>query len=88
MANSRNKLILLSIVILLLILVFPFDSAAQCPACRAAVESNMKDGGEKVVGTGLNKGILVLLSAPYLLIGGLLIVWRKKSKVKNDEQPS
>lgn len=63
----------------------PVLSEAQCPACRAAVESNMKEGGEKVVGSGLNKGIIVLLSAPYLLIGGLLIVWRKKSKIKSEE---
>jgi hypothetical protein len=37
--------------------------------CRTQVESNI-DGQGKVVGRGLNDGILYLMSIPYLVLGG------------------
>jgi hypothetical protein len=44
--------------------------AAQCPMCKTALESNMKDG-EKPKGTGINKGILYLLAMPFLAFIGI-----------------
>lgn len=49
------------------------DLFAQCPMCRSAVESGLKEEGN-TIGIGLNDGIIYLLAAPYLLvlvIGGL-----------------
>lgn len=54
--------------------------AAQCPMCRGAVESAMKDKNN-TKGKGLNKGILYLLATPYLavaLVGGAW--WYNKKK--------
>ncbi len=51
------------------------DISAQCPMCRMSAETNLKNGGTQ--GKGLNKGILYLFAAPYLLIGGLGYVWYK-----------
>lgn len=48
---------------------------AQCPMCRIAAESNMKNGGAH--GKGLNAGILFMLAMPYLIVGGVGLVWYK-----------
>ena len=43
---------------------------AQCPMCKAALTSNLDHAKNKpVVGYGINKGILMLLATPYVLIG-------------------
>lgn len=58
----------------MLVLIFIFASGllsiqAQCPMCRASLESNRASGGKE--GNGINKGIIYLLVFPYLLIGSL-----------------
>jgi len=65
---------------LLLLAVLSVDLLAQCPMCRMAAETNLQNGGTE--GRGLNKGILYMLSLPYILIGTLGFIWwrnRKKS---------
>lgn len=54
---------------------------AQCPMCKTAVESAMKDKNN-MKGRGLNKGILYLLSMPYLAVGIVGVMWYKNSKKK------
>jgi hypothetical protein len=44
-------------------------ASAQCAMCKTQVESNINGQG-KVVGRGLNDGILYLMSIPYLVLGG------------------
>jgi len=51
---------------------------AQCPMCKTAVESGMKDGHTK--GKGLNDGILYLLATPYLAIAVIGAAWYYKRK--------
>ena len=54
---------------LFLSLVFIFYSAyikSQCAMCKAVVESNLESGDD--IGSGLNDGILYLMSAPYLVV--------------------
>ncbi|PCJ67898.1 MAG: hypothetical protein COA58_01800 [Bacteroidetes bacterium] len=50
---------------------------AQCPMCKTAIESGMKDGHTK--GRGLNDGILYLLATPYLAIAAIGGVWYYKN---------
>jgi hypothetical protein len=45
------------------------DSFAQCAMCRSQVESSIEGEG-KVVGRGLNDGILYLMTIPYFILGG------------------
>lgn len=71
----------LSITIFALILISATASQAQCPMCKASVESNLKDGGN--TGKGLNSGIMYLLAAPYLAMAGISFLWYKKFKKKN-----
>lgn len=56
------------------------DINAQCSVCRLGAESHI-DHRENDRGRGLNKGILYLMSVPYLM-GGIagVIWWRNKKK--------
>ena len=44
---------------------------AQCPMCRATAEKSD-------YARSLNTGILYLLFAPVVFLGGVLIIWIKK----------
>lgn len=57
---------------------------AQCPACKTAIESNMKEG--QTTGLGLNDGILYLLAAPYLLFGTVIFLWFRNKRKQQQEQ--
>jgi len=80
-----QKLIALTIMgfLILLFLCVGVDVEAQCPMCRLSAESNLAHGGTE--GKGLNKGILYMFCAPYLLVGTLgFIWWRNKYKNVDD----
>ncbi len=55
------------------------NALAQCPMCKTAVESNLKNEGA-TAGLGLNDGILYLLGAPYLLFGTAFFIWYMKKR--------
>jgi len=73
-----NKVVRLSILIFVILFIVLVDSYAQCPMCRAAAETNLQSGGTE--GKGLNKGILYMLTLPYLLIGTIGFLWWKNKK--------
>ena len=75
---------LLIFTILFFVLFFAaFDLSAQCAMCKGAAETNLKQGGGDPA--GLNKGILYMLSMPYLLVGGIGYWWWRNRK-KEQEQ--
>ena len=53
---------------------------AQCAMCKAAVEANLKDGGQ--AGAGLNQGILYLMAMPYIamLLFGIFYYFQNQNK--------
>ncbi|MBP7513621.1 MAG: hypothetical protein KA791_03685 [Flavobacteriales bacterium] len=60
-------------LLLLLLLVLPPDALAQgCAMCKATVESGQDQsgvfGGQQAVGQGLNRGIILLMVVPYILL--------------------
>jgi hypothetical protein len=59
--------------ILVLFVLTPELTEAQCAMCKAAVESSQ--GQKNSVAAGINKGILYLMAVPYLL---LLFIFRKQ----------
>jgi hypothetical protein len=75
--NDMKKKI--SFLILIFVLCSIVQVSAQCAMCRATVETNMSEGRD-TFGYGINFGILYLLSAPYLLIGGLILLWLRVGK--------
>ncbi len=81
----KNKLVkILSLFALVLTLSLPAEPVqAQCPMCRMSAESNLKNGG--TAGKGLNKGILYMLSLPYVIIGTVGFLWWKNRLKEEDE---
>ncbi len=74
-----------ALVLSLSILSAPVGQA-QCPMCKIAAESNLKDGGK--AGKGLNAGILYMLALPYLLVGTIGYVWwRNRRKEDGESEP-
>ncbi|MEL6988793.1 MAG: hypothetical protein AAGK97_13340, partial [Bacteroidota bacterium] len=55
---------------------------AQCPMCKMSAESNLKSGGS--AGKGLNKGILYMLTMPYIMVATLGFIWYRNRK-REDE---
>ena len=65
-------------LVLLLFIIGLSTSFAQCAMCRAVAESS-REGGSSIA-NGLNKGILYLMSFPYvLLIIGILSLLYKRN---------
>ena len=50
--------------------------------CKMSTEQNLKDGG--TAGKGLNKGILYMFAAPYLLVGTLGFIWWYNRRKEDD----
>ena len=79
-AVVTKALFILSIVS---IAVLIFDQAlAQCPMCKAAAESSLKEGDTTAL--GLNTGILLLLSMPYLLAGIVGFLWLRAQRRRGE----
>mgnify|MGYP000011409042 CR=1 FL=1 len=57
-------------ILVALVLLTQIDAVAQCAMCRTTVESTISNGRSNIA-TGLNTGILYLLSAPYLIVGAI-----------------
>ena len=79
--KGQSKIMMnkLSLIVLLLIF-FTGKLNAQCAMCKAAVETNLKDGGS--AGAGLNQGILYLMAMPYIamLLFGVFYYLQKRKK--------
>ncbi len=79
-----KKIFLFTFIVLSLL---SLDGFSQCAMCRATVESNLSEG-RGTIGTGLNFGILYLLSTPYILVAALIFFWirvgRKELKARQE----
>lgn len=61
----------------ILITLLSLSSAiAQCPMCKASVESSQSTN-TKSVGMGLNVGILMLMGAVYVILFTVGFLWYK-----------
>ncbi len=74
--GQLRKILVIAILISGILLFGPsIEAWAQCPMCRIGAETNLARGG--TAGAGLNKGILLLLGLPYILVGTLGYIWWK-----------
>ncbi|MCD6020222.1 MAG: hypothetical protein K0S53_3343 [Bacteroidetes bacterium] len=84
----KKHAFILSVILLLILL--PEITEAQCAMCKASVESSQ--GQKNSVAGGINQGILYLMAVPYLLLAfifrkQLITVWkliRKKPVAEED----
>lgn len=76
-------------ILFLLWMVEPAHAVAQCPMCKAAVESG-SDGGENKLVAGLNTGIIYLFILPYsaiMLLGVVLyLAYRRRRRAQAREE--
>jgi len=77
------------LVILLIIgfVLIGIDADAQCAMCRTTIESTISNGRSNIA-TGLNTGILYLLTAPYLAVAVIAFLWFRQSKKVQQERIS
>jgi hypothetical protein len=68
-----NRVFLFLVLVLLL---FPQFSEAQCAMCRAVLESD----SDTSTAEGINNGIVYLMAVPYILVGVLFYFIYKKMK--------
>ncbi|UOR05740.1 hypothetical protein MUN82_01245 [Hymenobacter aerilatus] len=68
-----------------LLSVLPLATQAQCVLCKSQVEASRteKDGYDV---TGLNKGIVYLMTVPYLLMGTVGYFWYRNVQKKKVAQ--
>ncbi|SHJ11834.1 hypothetical protein SAMN04487911_11186 [Arenibacter nanhaiticus] len=64
------------VVLVVLFLLVPQFSEAQCAMCRAVLETEEAGDAAK----GINNGIMYLMAIPYLLVGGLFFFIYRKMK--------
>jgi hypothetical protein len=69
------------------LLLVGVDANAQCAMCRTTIESTISNGRSNIA-TGLNTGILYLLSAPYLAVAAVAFLWFRQSKKVQEERIS
>ncbi len=79
----KNLKILFASFVLMLLFLNIQPLKAQCAMCAANVETSHNSGNNKA--DGLNKGILVLLAAPYLAAAVVGYIWYKRFRRKNVE---
>ena len=75
--------------ILVVLVLLPNITEAQCAMCKASVESSQ--GQKNSVAGGINQGILYLMAVPYLLLAfifrkQLVTVWRVIRKKPGAEE--
>lgn len=78
------KIVFIALATFLFVAGLPEVMEAQCPMCRIAAESNLKNGG--TAGSGLNAGILYMLATPYLVIGTIGFIWWKNNRTKKEQE--
>ena len=78
----KNKILVFAILITAFCFL-PFEQFAQCAMCKGAAEANVRQGGGDPV--GLNKGILYMLMAPYLLVGSIGYWWWRNRRLEREQ---
>ncbi len=80
----KTKYVFFALIILIFFVTIT-DAEAQCAMCRSSVESNIINSSSKI-GLGLNKGILYLLSLPYLMIASVGYLWYRNSSLQKPKR--
>lgn len=84
----HRRLAVFALLSILVICFFQVSAQAQCAMCRTALE-NSPEG--KAISKSFNRGILLLLSVPYVLFGTVgIVIYRgyRKKKAAAAERPA
>jgi hypothetical protein len=70
-----------TLVFALLLNLLPLATQAQCVMCKTQVEAARAEKDDYDV-AGLNKGILYMMTVPYLLMGAVGYFWYRRTHPK------
>lgn len=66
------------ILIIFILLNNVFRVFSQCATCKAAAESSL-EGGEDTIASGVNLGVLYMLSILFIIFGMFLfLIWKHR----------
>jgi hypothetical protein len=85
MKRIAIKLVLVLVLFCAGALVGADRTQAQCAMCSLTADASVKNGNKQ--GETLNKGIYVLLSAPYLAVGVVGFIWYKRFRKNKSAEP-
>ena len=72
------------LISLVLLVISGASAVAQCAMCRTTIVNNVSHG-ETRVAAYLNTGILYLFFTPYILVGIIIFLWYRNSKVNENK---
>ena len=82
-----KKVVFIFILVLSLFTVSGIPAAsAQCAMCTITAEQGTKNGNTQA--KGINSGVMYLMAIPYLLLGGLGVLWYKKFRATRSSTSS
>ena len=76
-----KKLLFVLALNFVLLGLLPGRATAQCVMCKSQVEAARAEKDDYDV-SGLNKGIVYMMTAPYLLMGAIGFVWYRRTHPK------
>jgi len=83
---SKKQIYIGLSILLVIFFISPVLVDAQCAMCNATASTSTE--GNKESALALNSGILFLMSIPYVLLTGIVIIWLRFRKQKKAEQAS
>ena len=80
---TRRQLGLLSALAAAVVVFAPLDASAQCAMCRRALET--PEG--RHLAAAFRSGIIVLLAAPFSIVGAITVLARRMAR-RHDDTPA
>jgi hypothetical protein len=80
-----KKAMLLILLVFSLTAIYIPSGTAQCAMCSINADQGIENGNTQT--KGINAGVLSLLAAPFLLMGGIGILWYRKYKEPRTSNP-
>ena len=71
----------LALLLGVLLSLAPLGASAQCVMCKSQVESARQERDDYEV-AGLNKGIVYMMTVPYILMGAVGYFWYRRTHPK------
>lgn len=83
--KTVRQILIAGVFLLAFTLGSSIETLGQCAMCSLNAENSTQHGNSQ--GNGLNNGILFLLGMPFLIGGGIAILWYKKYRTKSEKAP-
>lgn len=76
--KKQVQISLFALLLGVLVALSPLGARAQCIMCKSQIEAARQEKDDYDV-AGLNKGIVYMMSIPYVLMGAIGYFWYRRS---------